>query len=106
MKEYQEPNREPDSGFRPPNRQRREKALGHTVPRTRATAKAIANPEKFWIPMRIPEEDDWLDSYNHGGQGFDKFGGKAYSDRFNTLYIQPITKDAGSKITDRIFNKL
>ena len=56
--------------------------------------------------MRMPEDGDWLDSYKHGNCGYDNFGGKAYSDSFNTLYIQPITYDQGSHITDSILEKL
>ena len=106
LKEYKAPNRDTYSGFVPPSKQKRMTALGLTEPKTLATAKAIADPEKYWIPMRMPESGDWLDDYKHGNCGYDNFGGKAYSDSFNTLYILPITYDQGSKITDSILEKL
>ena len=92
----------PKSGFKPPDKERRAKALGRTDPKTVALKKAIEGADKFWIPTRIPEKNDWLDLYNHAGQGYEKFGGKKYSDKHNTLYIQPITYDKGSKITSTL----
>ena len=106
LKPYCQPNRRTRSGFVPPTKDRRLKALGVTEPKTLATKISIEDAEKAWIPTRTPESGDWLDSYNHGGQGFDKFGGKAYSNSFNTLYLQPITHEKGSKITDDLLGKL
>lgn len=90
----------------PPSKQKRINALGLTEPKTLATAKAIADPDNYFIPMRMPDEGDWLDDVKHGNCGYDNFRGKKYSDSYNMLYIQPITYDNGSKITDTVLEKL
>ena len=38
--------------------------------------KAVANIDKYWEPLRMPEDGDWLDSYNHGCFKYDDFKGK------------------------------
>jgi len=76
-----------NSGFRPPNKERRTKALGDMTHECQATKKALANIENYFEPIRPPLPGDWLDSYNHGCYGYDKFGGKKITPTKDTLYI-------------------
>ena len=54
----------------------------------------------------MPKAGDWLDSYNHGCYGYDKFGGKKITTTKNTLYIQPLCRDIDSVITDKNMDDL
>jgi len=54
----------------------------------------------------MPEDGDWLDSYNHGSIGFDEFKGKKITSTKNVLYIQPIAYKSGSKITEKNMSQL
>ena len=75
------------SGFRPPNAQRRLKALGDLTKECTATAKAVEDIHEYWEPLRFPQQGDWLDSYKHGCCGADEFRGKEITSWRNTLYI-------------------
>jgi len=46
--------RKTNSGFVPPNKERRTKALGDMTHECEATKKAVANIPKYWEPLRTP----------------------------------------------------
>lgn len=56
--------------------------------------------------MKMPEDGDWLDSYNHGYCGYDQFGGKIASASRNVIYIQPLVYKKNSAITNAHLKQL
>ena len=66
----------------------------------------LAPALKYWQPLKMPKDGDWLDSYNHGCIGFDDFKGKKITATKNVLYIQPITYLKDSKITVKVMSQL
>lgn len=54
----------------------------------------------------MPEDGDWLDSYNHGYCGYDQFGGKIASASRNVIYIQPLVYKKNSAITNAHLKQL
>ena len=89
------------SGFVPPNQLQRKKALGDFTNECQATIKALSNVDKFWEPMRVPEEGDWLDSSCHDCVGYDQFKGKKITEARQTIYVQPIVYEKNSCINDK-----
>lgn len=79
-----------NSGFKPPGPAMRAEKLGSFHNECSATCKALDNIPNYWEPMKMPKRGDWLDSYNHGYLGYDKFGGKIASASRNVIYIQPL----------------
>ena len=68
--------------------------------------KALSNIDKYYEPMRVPEEDDYLDEINRECCGYDEFRGKKISAEKHTIYIQPIVYERNSMITDKMLNSL
>ena len=87
-----------NSGFVPPSQHVRDEKLGHFNGECQATCKALENIPKYWEPMKMPQRGDWLDSYNHGYLGYDKFFGKIAGPNRNVIYIQPLVYKKNSAI--------
>lgn len=88
-----------NSGFVPPGASIRAEKLGRMAGECAATCKALENIQNYWEPLKMPEPGDWLDSYNHGYLGYDKFLGKWATPTRNKIYIQPLVYKKNSAIT-------
>ena len=54
----------------------------------------------------MPKRGDWLDSYNHGYLGYDRFAGKIANASRNVIYIQPLVYRKNSAITKEHLTQL
>ena len=80
---------ETNSSFIRPDKKMRKKAVG--IGLTLATSKALADAEKMCVPIKQPEEGDWLDVFYEDGETVDAFCGNHCSKGNDILYIQPFT---------------
>lgn len=94
------------SGFKPKSEAHRMEKIGCFKNECNATCKALENIPEYWEPLRLPQPGDWLDSYNHGYLGYDKFGGKIAGPKRNVIYIQPLVYKKDSAITKSMLKKL
>ena len=95
-----------NSGFVPPGALVRSEKLGSLGNECSATCKALDNISDYWEPLKMPKNGDWLDSYNHGYLGYDKFYGKIATPTRNVIYIQPLVYKKNSAITQNHLNLL